>query len=322
MDPLRSFLLVLALLWPWRVYAQSAAVEPMPPAELEALLSVDADPATRQASMLKLVGLAQSGQGYPAFILGALYRHGMDHPARLVERDEETARHWLEKCVESRGCPLLALASLAELELAAGNAKPAMQWAQAWIVLDREHERQSRSRPLRTRDEEYQYTSYQAYLIGRCYRIMPKARDASALGKQWFNELRVARGVVLDRLLFDALDPGAAWNPAGASTDASGNGLQISAENQHRKEIRPDAPQPSSPAMGLYLYRGAPAGGRAENIELIEALPTPPAARGLMQLARDLRTKPYEPADNGFRRYGFVPVSYNDWVHSLVPDGK
>jgi len=322
MNPLRSFLLVLALLWPWRVYAQAAAVEPMAPAEVEALLSVDADPATRHASMLKLVGLAQSGQGYPAFILGALYRHGMDHPARLVERDEETARHWLEKCVESRNCPLLALASLAELELAAGNARPAMQWAQAWIVLDREHDRQSRSRPLRTRDEQYQYTSYQAYLIGRCYRIMPKARDASALGKQWFNELRVARGVVLDRMLFDALDSGAGWNPASGSTVASGEGLQISAENQQRKEILPDAPQPFSPAMGLYLYRGAPAGGRAENIELIEALPAPLAARGLMQSARNLRTKPYESSGNGARRYGFVPVSYNDGVHSLVPEGK
>ena len=196
MNLLRSLLLVSTLLLPWRLCAQPAAAEPMSPAELEALLANGTDPAARQASMLKLVGLAQSGQGYPAFILGVLYRHGMDHPARLVERDEETARHWLEKCVGSKGCPLLALASLAELELAAGNAKPAMQWAQAWVVLDREHERQSRDRPPRTREEDYQYTSYQAYLIGRCYKLMPKTRDPSTLGKQWFNELRVARGAV------------------------------------------------------------------------------------------------------------------------------
>lgn len=322
MNSLRILLLASILLLPWRVYAQPAAVEPMAPAELEALLSGETDPATRQASMLKLVGLAQSGQGYPAFILGVLYRHGMEHPARLVERDEETARHWLEKCVESKGCPLLALASLAELELAAGNAKPAMQWAQAWVVLDREHERRSRNGPPRTREEEYQYTSYQAYLIGRCYKIMPNTRDASALGKQWFNELRVARGAALDRMLFDAADSASGWNSVSGSSGAPGEGLQISAENQRRKEVQPEVPQPLSPAMGLYLYRGAPAGGRAENIQLIEALPAPIAARGLMQLARNLRTKPYAPSDNGARWYAFVPVSYNDWAHSLVPDKK
>lgn len=313
MDMLRRLLLVSAFLLPVPALAQTAAEPTMQPMELEALLSRDADPDARQASMRKLVALAQSGHGYPAFLLGALYRHGMDHPARLVERDEETARHWLDKCVDSKGCPLIALASLAELELAAGNAKPAMQWAQAWVVLERELKRQMRTRPLRTRDEEYQYTSYEAYLIGRCYKAMPNARDPSALGMQWFNELRMARGKSLDQMLFDSLDPDS------NSNWIAGQGVEIAAENQRHKELEASAPQPLSPALGLYLYRGSPTGGRAEHIELVEALPTPLAARGLMQVARNIRTRPYGRDEGSPWRYGLMPVSYNDWQHSLVP---
>lgn len=316
MEMLRKLLLVSALLLPVPASAQTAAEPAMQPKELEALLSRDADPDARRMSMRKLVALAQSGRGYPAFLLGVLYRHGMDHPARLVERDEETARHWLDKCVDSKGCPLIALASLAELELAAGNAKPAMQWAQAWVVLERELKRQMRKRPLRTRDEEYEYTSYEAYLIGRCYKAMPNIRDPSALGMQWFAELRSARGKSLDRMLFDSLDPDS------NSDWIDGQGVEIAAENQRHKEVEASAPQPSSPALGLYLYRGSPTGGRAENIELVEALPTPPAARGLMQLARNIRTKPYGQDEGSPRRYGLMPVSYNDWQHSLVPVKK
>ncbi len=321
MQSLRTLLLVLTLWLPVALSAQPVTAESMPPAELEALLSPDTEPAMRKASLLKLVSMAQGGQGYAAFVLGVMYRHGMDHPARLVERDQETARYWLEKCIDSKGCPLLALASLAELELALGNAKPAMQWAQAWVVLDREFNRRSRDQPPRTRDADYQFTSYQAYLIGRCYKAMPKTRDASALGKQWFNELRTSRGPALDRMLFDSLDSGSTWNSVSGSAGASEHGLQISAENQRVKEVQADAPQPVSPAVGLYLYRGSPAGGRAENVELIEALPTPSATRGLAQSARGIRMRPYQ-EEAGIRRYAFLPVSYNDWQHSLVPSKK
>ena len=316
MELLRRVLFMSVLLLPVGTTAQPAAPETMQAAEFEALLMRDADPAARRASMQKLVSLAQSGQGYPTFVLGALYRHGMEHPARLVERDDETARHWLDKCVDSTGCPLMALASLAELELAAGNAKPAMQWAQAWVVLEREFNRQSRTSPVRTHDEEYQFTSYQAYLIGRCYKAMPNTRDPGALGMQWFNELRSARGKSLDRMLFDALDrdSNSGW--------INGKGVEITADNQRHKEVEASAPQPVSPAAGLYLYRGSPTGGRAENVVLVEALPAPLAARGLVHIARNVRTKPYRQEEGSAKRYGLLPVSYNDWQHSLIPDKK
>ena len=86
------------------------------PEAMAALLDRDAAPEARDRAMQQLVASAQAGDGHAAFYLGALYRSGMDHPARRVERDVETARFWLEKCVASQRCPLVALASLAELE--------------------------------------------------------------------------------------------------------------------------------------------------------------------------------------------------------------
>lgn len=139
-------------------------------AEVEAMFSPQADPAQRQAAMKRAVQLAMAGDGRAAFDLGVLYRHGMDHPAQAVERDLDTARHWLETCVGLEACPNLVLASLAELELQAGREKPAVQWALAWVALEREL--QKRGPKASSRDT----SAYEAYLLSRCFERMPKAQ--------------------------------------------------------------------------------------------------------------------------------------------------
>lgn len=281
-------------------------------AELDRLLSVATGGEERRALMAKLVARAQ-GDGHAAFYLGALYRSGMDHPARLVDRDLETARHWLHKCVEAQRCPLLALASLAELELAAGEPKAAMQWAQAWVILEREQDRQQRQgdRYRQTKGAPYQHTSYQAYLLKRCYKAMPGTQDQVALGRSWFDELRTARGTQLDRMLFTALDV-----PAAA---AAAPRLELSAEKQRTKRADPNTPTPPHPVHALYLYRGAPGGGRPESLQLIEALPTPLGASWLLVQARSVKMKPYALDASGTRLYAELPMSFNDWEYSLIP---
>lgn len=54
-----------------------------------------------------------------------------------------------------------------------------MQWAQAWVVLEREYDRQPRvgDKYRQTNGAPFQYTSYQAYLIKRCYKAMPRTTD-------------------------------------------------------------------------------------------------------------------------------------------------
>lgn len=300
--------------------AQAAGPSGMPdgpePEAMEALLDRDAPVAERDLAMQQLVARAQAGDGYAAFYLGALYRHGMDHPARRVERDVETARFWLEKCVASQRCPLVALASLAELELAAGNAKPAMQWAQAWVVLDREWEKRTRGpRPQdNTRDMPFRNTAYQAYLLDRCYKAMSPAKDAEAQGRVWFQELARERGAQLDRMLFAMVD--------GSPAPGQGDGravLQLATEAQRTKIMADDARIPLGPSLGFFLYRGNPEGGRAEGVWMIEALPNPAGARGLDAQARGLRTRPYTPTPDGRRAYAYVPMTFNDGAYSLTP---
>lgn len=282
--------------------------------ELETLLSRDSNLDTRQALLKRLVAQAQEGNGKAAFYLGTFYRSGKDHPARLVDREVDTARYWLEKCVDSQGCPLLALASLAELELAAGDSKAAMQWAQAWVALEREMDSRLRANdPYRQgKYAAYKHTSYHAYLLERCYEAMPgKKQDRDTQGLLWFNELRARKGKRLDSMLFATIDESMA--PATAAD------LEISAQNQRSKTVFGDTMQPSGPAMGLYIYKGSPKGGRGEQVRLIEGWPTPMAAHGLDSLAREVRMKPYAVDPPGKRLYAELPVSFNNWDYTLLP---
>ena len=295
--------------------SEAARAQETAPQVLETLLDREAPKDKRDAAMQQLIAHAQAGDGHSAFYLGALYRNGMEHPAKLVERDVETARFWLQRCVESARCPLIALASLAELELAAGNAKSAMQWAQAWVILDRELENRTRgSKPHQnTTDAPYKNTAYQAYLLDRSYKTMSKVKDPDAQGRAWFDELRKARGAQLDRMLFAQLQ-----GESGAATWGSGK-LQMSAENQREKIVAPDARIPIGPSLGLFLYRGNPEGGRAEAAWMVEGLPTPASARGLDTQARSFRIKPYALDEDGKRAYALLPISFNDGEYSLVP---
>lgn len=288
------------------------------PEAMEALLDRSAPQAERNQAMRQLVASAQGGNGHAAFYLAALYRHGMDHPARWVERDVETARFWLEKCVESDRCPLIALASLAELELAAGNVKPAMQWAQAWVVLDREREKRLRGpRPQdNTRDMPYRHTAYHAYLLDRCYKAMSPAKDVEAVGRGWFQELTRTHGARLDRMLFADLDE--APGPDGPGHDDRPR-LQLATESQRTRIMGDDVRTPIGPSLGLFLYRGNPAGGRAEGVWVIEALPSPVRARGLEAQVRALRMSPYAVPPDGRRAYAYVPMSFSDGTYSLTP---
>lgn len=284
---------------------------------LETLLSADAAPAPRRQALQALVASAQGGNGWSAYVLGALYRSGRDHPARLVDRDPDTARHWLTRCIDGTDCPLLALASLAELELAAGNTKPAMQWAQAWVVLDREFSRRAAGESGQAAGglKALTRTSYHAYLLERCYAAMAGEDDPDARGLAWFNELRAPKGKALDRMLFSALDAGSA---TGRGFDG---GMRHTAQNQKQRTLEPGTAVARQPALGVYLYRGRPQGGRAEAVETIEALPYPMNAFGLKALARETRMTGYE-APAGERRYVVLPVALGQADYYLFDPKK
>lgn len=269
--------------------------------ELEALFGVDTDPEQRRQALKRAVKLAMAGDGRAAFQLGVLYRHGPEHPSGAVERNVETARYWLAKCIEAEDCPRLAMASMAELELEAGNYKPAMQWAQAWAALEKEIDKATRQ--LR-RDEGSD--AYAAYLLSRCFQHLDRA-EADRLSSAWLAEFVQVHGTQMNRMLAYVI--GGAEGRAERWAEFTGRKSRNVTIFVH----------PEVPVLGLYLLRAAPEGGRAEAVTLIEGLPKPSQLRGLAGVAGRSEYKPYSPDVAGERRYHFMPIAYADRRHGLKP---
>ncbi len=303
-----AFALALLCVQP-KVEATGADVAPAVPAaasqdhelkgaEVEALFSPDADPSVRAEALKRAVKLAMAGDGRAAFDLGVLYRHGPAHPSRAVELNVDTARYWLEKCVESEHCPYIALASLAELELKAGNDKAAMEWAQAWVAVEKALEKKRNSGGRKGSD------AYSAYLLSRCYERLDK-RTRSDLATQWFGEFVGKRGAQLDRMLDRELknqrEPDERWSEF------------FLRKSNHVYTLRP----PDVPSMGLFLLRAAPAGGRAESVVLIEALPTPNKMGDFRGMIGRFDSKPYTPTERDPKRYTFLPIQFDDPRYGL-----
>lgn len=254
-------------------------------AQVEALFTPASSPATRAAAIAAAVAAAQRGDGHAAFYLGVLHRHGKVHPAGVDDRNADTARHWLQRCVEAPQCPRTALDSLSELELVEGNHKAAMQWAQASATLGRELAR-LQGKP------DHDIGGYTGYLLKRNYESLPRSgRDALVEG--WFGEFLAARGKQLDRMLAYARDSG--------SDDSA-----IADEHQAAQLNR----VPRKPALGLYLLRMSPSGGQPESVLLVEALPTPSAVLGLEGVARRFEGHAYAPRAANQRNHVTVPIVF------------
>lgn len=267
--------------------------------EVEALFSPDVDPDRHAAARKRAIKLAMAGNGPAAFDLGVMYRHGMDHPARAVERDLDTARSWLERCVEGVECPRMALASLAELELQAKNYPAAMQWAQAAATLEQELDKVD-GKPYRA-----DQASYFAYLLQRCFQYLPKQGREAAV-EQSFAEFLARHGRHLDRMLANAQDKQAHHDQ---------HWVEFAAARHNHRVVTNRVPK--VPALGLFLLRASAQGGRAESAVLIEALPSPRDVLGLDGVARRFESKAYRPESKDDRRYGFLPITVADPRYEL-----
>src|SRR5690349_7948203 len=112
--------------------AEVAELEPCEPYDAAAdVLNPGGDPALRQASLQRLIADSRlEGNSYSRYLLGNLYRLGRKHPAALVDRDLAKARPLLSNAALDGY--LMAMAGMAEIELANGEAMSAMVWAQAY----------------------------------------------------------------------------------------------------------------------------------------------------------------------------------------------
>lgn len=255
------------------------------------LLLPDSGEQERASALAKAKSSAQSGNGAAAFVLGALYRSGRDHPARAVARDVDVARDWLERCVDLVDCPAEVLSSLAELELAEGNAKRAMQWAQMASIFEREIDRESPNR----RDS---ISGYLPGLLMRVYATLPEATSTNEIIAAWTSELVKERGDELDRMLDSMIKQ--------SKATAAGEGPQFVHSNRTYRQMSRSVPL--SDAHATYLVDVPAQGGRASQVAMIEGVPTPRDARGLVRVARLLEFDPFTPDEGRASFMVHVPI--------------
>lgn len=317
MRKLIGMVLLVVLPWTGAAFGQQEetlqVAKPPPPAvtkakglpggEVEALFATDSAPELRAQALKHAVSLAMSGDAESEYLLGVLYRQGGDHPADGVERNVETARYWLEKCFELGDCPTMVMASLAELELEARNDKQAMQWAQAWIALEREVQK-IRAAEGMVHGDKMHAEAYAAYLLSRCFERL-KRSEADRLASAWFEEFLAERSNQMNQVLAYATI---------RARESERNWIdQIRRRNRNIFTMV----HPEIPILALYQFRAAPQGGRVERVTLIEGLPSARKLRGMAAVIGRFESLPYASERPDAYRYGHIPIEFSDPRYGL-----
>jgi hypothetical protein len=264
------------------------------------LLAPDSDPAARAERLARTVAAAEAGHADAAFLLGVLYRSGEAHPAKALPRDLAQARRWLERCIDATGCTPVALYSLAELELSAGNAQRAMQWGQMASTFDREVARVVADGVRRT-------SGYLPGLLARLFAALPKAQRSDENVKALLSALVQERGEALARMLDHELEH------RRRGREASHPSPKAPDQTRHLRRRR----IPDVEVYGLYALEIPAAGGRARRVALVEGLPKPRQARSLDHIAAEMQFVPYAPEGGAETGAGWLPVVFDAQRYTL-----
>lgn len=171
-----------------------------------------------------------------------------------------------------------------------------MQWAQAWTVLQREVHRLGR----RPGESSFRPASYTAYLLKRCFEHLPQRGRDEAVA-QAFAEFQLRKGAQLQRMVAGAVSD----VPLQERDRAEFAAAKFNHPVQGSSRI-------TGPSLALFLLRADPAGGRPEQVTLIESLPSPRQALAVSGIARRWESRPYTPDTPHSRRYGFMPIETTD----------
>lgn len=267
-----------------------------------ALLDPKTSDTARATALQAMVAAALDGDGRASHLLGALFRSGTDHPSRATARDPDTARTWLERCLTQVGCPRTVFATLAELELDAGNAPRAMLWAQLAALSERELHRRLRGNGVEERMLRRQ--PYNAALLRRVYDALPPDQRDTAVDTALQGWLAKHEGLLL-RIIEDELAGRVAPGGPQLEYDVS------------RPRIIPHGPIATH---AFFLVRVPPESSQHDGLLLIDGLPRPQDAVPLRRIARDMRYKPYVAEAGETARYAVAPVSLDDGRFALTKE--
>lgn len=250
------------------------------------LLDPAEDEAARQWALQEARAGAQRGDARVQYVLGSLYRLGRAHPARLVEHDPEQAAVLLSNAAV--GGEILAMAGMAELLLAQGDARAAAVWAQVF----RHYEEANATVRGERLDARRAYT---ASLLQRCMKALGDGDDLVA-------EIDADMAAFVrqhDAALQEAL-----------RARAAARAVRFRSADQQFEFLSYRMPPKigTQPGMAVYLV-GVDAEGGASRLLTVDSLPDQDVAHGLKRLAAGIR---YDAdAEAGGLRWELVPFVYD-----------
>lgn len=266
------------------------------PLELDVILDARLSRERRAGALARLEAAARGGDGDAQYVLGALYRLGERHPARLVEFDPDKADLYLGNAA-IRG-QVTAMAGLAELHLRQGNGHEAIVWAYLFIHYDD-------VRSSMARDKRQGNRGYAASLIRRCRERFDENEE-------------LARQVTIEVAAFIE-----------RHDQAIREGL-VSPRSDDERSLGPARLPPRDPlrfdtlsdrilepAQAEYLI-GVDGRGHVSRVFVIESLPTTAAARAMRQRAVKLQFAASQP--RAPLRWIRAPFRYDDHSIRLVTE--
>lgn len=241
-----------------------------------------ADLATLQADALRPDALA-----FDRYLLGSLYRLGREHPAALVDQDMDKARKLLTAAALDGD--LLAMASMAEIELTRGDYMAAMVWGQVYGHYDAIYGSGRAGKH-----------AYIADMLDRIYRRLRAGKDIEDEIQVLVTAFVVEHG--------ERIDAVHKAPPELRCVDATGAAQAQILPIQRRMISRSRAQEEMSGA-GIAMYElGVDANGNVVHLFTIDSLPDPTIAVGLDATARRLK---FTPAPGVPIRWIRKPMAYN-----------
>lgn len=247
---------------------------------------------------------ALAGNANSRYVLGAFYRLGEQHPARLLTKDLGQAKAFMSNAAV--GGSIFAMAAMAELELEAKNYRAAMLWAQVYAYYSKQ---EAKSLKLKSS------FAYQAYLLKR---IMDTAqKQKTPLLDQGFN-----------------VDFNDFFKTHGPKIEASRSGSQM--EGMRNFICKYSDPEAALAEVGLVMLRKnkVSAGrdvmavlpypgyayyllninpnGDVDDVAIIDSLPDARYAQALIPTAKGIKFN--KSAGKGMRQ-AFLPMTFDD--HSV-----
>lgn len=257
------------------------------------------NPAAEPASRLATLALwEEKGPAAQEMLrLGALYRLGRAHPAALVDADLQKARDLLAQAALAG--QLTAMASSAEIELRHGDPFSGMVWAQLYAHYI---QRESPSR----------FSTYQADLIRRGFEALPPGEETEREIVRYVDGFIARYGGQIDAALAAAkkgeAGPLSTCRPAHAVYPIERRGgsraLPIAGGNNAIRRARL-----YKPGLALFFLHITPS-GEVSHAFVIESLPGPATAEGLLATVQQLRFNPV--ADDAPVRVTLMPMSFGD----------